>query len=84
MPNTTDPYAPLAAELDQVLAEHNPQRAAAGLRRCQLALARVATGAAFDRARHKAISGAIAAAMRGSGPAGPSDSAPAALTTRTA
>lgn len=77
-----DPLRPLAAELDQVLAEQDPRPAAAGLRRCQLTLARVASGAAFDPRRHRAIAAAIREALRGGGPAGPADTSIAPLQTR--
>jgi hypothetical protein len=83
MVNNPDPYAPLAAELDQVLAEQDPRRAAAGLRRCQLTLARAASGANFDPRRHRAIAAAIRDASRGGAPDGPMrDDAIAPLTTR--
>jgi hypothetical protein len=81
MAQTTDPYRPVQAELDEASRAADPQLAAAAVRRAQLALARIASGPGFDPRRHRAIAAALRDASRAPGPGMPAgDIAP--LSTR--
>jgi hypothetical protein len=56
MPKSNDAYVEVQRELDAALVADDPRPACA---RATILLARVAAGVGFDRARHRAIQGAL-------------------------
>jgi len=66
MSKSNDAYADVQRELDAALTAEDPRAACT---RATILLARVAAGAGFDRARHRAIQGALRSLERQHRPA---------------